>query len=1075
MTHKQRVFSVRLVLMFLLSFSLSHGSPSSLFLGTAYSGPVHRHRNKNWCAFIVQKNVSCAVQGKVESRVEPEASPCPIHQPDCQQHLIYRTQYRPTYSISYKTVTALEWRCCPGYHGPDCRDLKGSTNTQTIVQHQPQPGHTRTTQKPERRESRQHDGHPGAEKTRQLEQEIQRLSQTVLDLQETVSRINTNLQTHLQQDTSKMLVTLLNNMRPPDSARTGDTQGSVAHLDGHQATRGRIHSERGLEEVLVRLNDVTDELKSKDEAIEELRDAVTGHDGQIRMLMDTSQVPADTVGSSSDLDVLQTYIDGKFDKLKKELTVAMKDEIAKVKSECADRILSLQEMSEDGQMKSYVSMTELLESKETDLRKEIRKLHLDLAMSDGLVSTSKQSPITEDNTHNLWQELQRVAEANRILNARVDNELQHLSMLQLEDVFGPRLDELEVQMNVTERNSEAYCFYVDEKITKELSDEMAKIRLLLDDRLNSLEDQFTAMLLEMTNNSFPGLFSDSVDTVQNQVNTNKNLIQRLEDKINGISQICSTGCQTGPSIEPPNSRGLESIAKDVKRCMNKLDVLNSDVESYSMKLVNLGDKINNLSLENQQNGESTRDLYNKLKPLMDDVSSVTGAMAGMRDSVSRFSRDLQSLNSSCCLAGQGEWVQRPSPGTYLPHEDRKPSLGQLKELHDRFNKLSGQVTTELSLCKEKAADMAEGFSAVDGRVAALEKACGKENEQTIQVQGMKEGVERHLAQVNSSLLTHSREINALQTNLLNIQMQLAALKGYTTKLQGVPRTQERASAVPDSRTQLRRKYVPEIHIPLIIPHRMVPVTASPRHTHAPMQPGRPRQQPPAPRRPAVETGEAGPPGYARRVTVRRDHTLEESGQPVKGFAGAPGLPPISPVAYRPGTGVSEVLWNPAHKLVATPVASERNWFADPFSFSAGLTQQMFLGDFGIIRFNKVLVNDGGHYNPQTGIFTAPADGRYLVTGLLTARHRERVEAVLSVSERSVLKLDSAGHSGASEPVSRPLPCWCGGSASFSVVLSLRAGDRVALVRTAGALAVSEAKEVLSTFSAVFLYPPQVRR
>ena len=39
---------------------------------------------------------------------------------------------------------------------------------------------------------------------------------------------------------------------------------------------------------------------------------------------------------------------------------------------------------------------------------------------------------------------------------------------------------------------------------------------------------------------------------------------------------------------------------------------------------------------------------------------------------------------------------------------------------------------------------------------------------------------------------------------------------------------------------------------------------------------------------------------------------------------------------------------------------------DSFSFSAGLTQQAITGGFGIIRFNRVLVNDGGHYNPQTG-------------------------------------------------------------------------------------------------------------
>uniref|UniRef100_A0A4W4EXB8 Elastin microfibril interfacer 2a n=1 Tax=Electrophorus electricus TaxID=8005 RepID=A0A4W4EXB8_ELEEL len=1055
MTCAQHVFCVPLAVWFVLSVSASRGAP-------------------NWCAFIVQKNVSCAVQGNVESHVEPEVAPCPIHHPDCEQQMIYRTRFRPTYRISYKTVTELEWRCCPGYQGPDCKDPKGSPNTQTILEPQPQahpqprPGHTRTTQRPGRQQTWQYNGHRGAERTPQLEQEVQRLSQTVLDLQAAMTTINTNLRTDLQEDTSKMLVTLLNNMRPPDTARTGGTEESVVHLDGHQATRGRIHGERGMEEVLARLNDVTDALKSKDEAIEELRGAVTGHDGQIRMLMDTSQVPADTVGASTDLDVLQTYIDGKFEKLKKEMTVAMKDQIAQMRSECDDRIFSLQKTCDDGQKRSYASLTKLLESTEAELRKEIRELHLDLAMSDGLVSTNKQTPpIKEDDIHHeLWQELQRVAEAHRILNARVDNELEHLSMLQLEDVFGPRLDELEAQMNVTERNAEAYCFYVDEKITKELADEIANIRQFLVDRLNSMEDQFTAMLIEMSNRSFPGMLSDSVDALQSQVNGNKYLIQGLEDKLNAMGQICSVECKTSSSNKHQNQRRLESIAKDLRHCMSDLDVLKSDVINHSTKLVDLEGKIDHLALQNQQNGVSTQDLDNKLKPLKDDVSGVTGAVVGLTDSVSKISRDLQTLNSTCCLAGQGEWAEAQPP-----HGDSRPRFGQVEELRVRLDKLSGQVTKELSLCKEAAANIAEGFSAVDGRVVTLEQLCGKQNEQINQVQGMKNGLERHLAQVNSSLLTHSREIDALQSNLLNFQNQLAALKGHTTKLQ-VPMKQEIPSAIPDYRTSSpsRRNNIPEIHIPLIIPH----------HPRAPVQPGRPRQQPsqPAVLRPPVETGEAGPPGYIRKVTVQRDEGLDGAGKPVKGFAGAPGEshPPISPVAYRPGpVAVSQVLWNPAQRLFARPVSSERNLFADPFSFSAGLSKQMFSGDFGIIRFNRVLVNDGGHYNPQTGIFTAPLDGRYLVSGVLTAPHHARVEAVLSVSERSVLKLDSAGYMGASEPATGPSPGSCGGSASFTVIISLRAGDRVALVRTAGALAISEAREVLSTFSAMFLYPPQARR
>lgn len=109
---------------------------------------------------------------------------------------------------------------------------------------------------------------------------------------------------------------------------------------------------------------------------------------------------------------------------------------------------------------------------------------------------------------------------------------------------------------------------------------------------------------------------------------------------------------------------------------------------------------------------------------------------------------------------------------------------------------------------------------------------------------------------------------------------------------------------------------------------------------------------------------------------------------------------------------------------------------------------------------------------STGIFTAPLDGRYLISGLLTARQGDRVQAVLSVSNRSVQRLQSSlrqhGAVGSGN-------CACGGSVSFSLILPLRKGDRVGLVRTEGQLATTEAREILSTFSAIFLYAPQAKR
>lgn len=37
----------------------------------------------------------------------------------------YRTVVRPSYKVVYRTVTSLEWKCCPGYSGSQCEEGKG--------------------------------------------------------------------------------------------------------------------------------------------------------------------------------------------------------------------------------------------------------------------------------------------------------------------------------------------------------------------------------------------------------------------------------------------------------------------------------------------------------------------------------------------------------------------------------------------------------------------------------------------------------------------------------------------------------------------------------------------------------------------------------------------------------------------------------------------------------------------------------------------------------------------------------------------------------------------------------------
>ncbi|CAG08485.1 unnamed protein product, partial [Tetraodon nigroviridis] len=77
---------------------------------------------RNWCSHTVTKTVTCQVQnGTVLQRVFQSC-----RWPQGCSGGSYKTVVRPSYKVVYRTVTSLEWKCCPGYSGTACEEGESS-------------------------------------------------------------------------------------------------------------------------------------------------------------------------------------------------------------------------------------------------------------------------------------------------------------------------------------------------------------------------------------------------------------------------------------------------------------------------------------------------------------------------------------------------------------------------------------------------------------------------------------------------------------------------------------------------------------------------------------------------------------------------------------------------------------------------------------------------------------------------------------------------------------------------------------------------------------------------------------
>uniref|UniRef100_A0A8V5FZ49 EMILIN-2 n=1 Tax=Melopsittacus undulatus TaxID=13146 RepID=A0A8V5FZ49_MELUD len=796
-----------------------------------------------------------------------------------------------------------------------------------------------------------------------------------------------------------------------------------------------------MEDLKSELADVKEALKMRNDKLEELNGKVKDYEGQLKQLQEAAQGPTITMPSDN---IYREYIDSKFESLRQELLDGFEKKMADLKSSCEYKLQDIQQQCDDNDS-NCVGIIDVIKAKENDLRKEINTLRTQLPSNKSSCCMEGERNDLDQEIKDLDKKIERVAEAHRILNVRIDNEISRLSTPDLEDMFGERLQELDARMNVTERNAEEHCFYVEETLRGAIAAEVDELRDLFDQKLRALEDRLGGTILEIANTTDPdGMFINPGPILPSDEGfANKQFTEEinfLKNKLLSLEHLCGQKCQSAP-------QGMEDIQKD-----------------------SLNEKLNLI----KGNQRDIQRMQRDVRVFRYSLNVMDKDMKNLQDGLSSCKEQLLGVNSTCRKTQRGVFRKIDQMQRTFANQTAHPSDNCCGEVRERLEQLNDHILNDLSKCKEKTQGIQEGVSDVESRVSHVEKVCGKLDSVSGSLQKIKEGLNKHVSslwncirEMNETIVSHSTDISGLKNSVQHFNSQVSKI---TTDIEGVLKSQSdpRRSEVPRQPLPPRPPLQPQPGISLLPSRPRIQI--QPPRQRTPLLPPQPRP-PPRPALPGsgvvpflpgttgiiLETGEAGPPGtvlMSGRGRLRNvDGQAGQSTMPIaEGYAGAPGYPKLSPA-----TTESQGPAAAAASLV---------------SFSAGLTQKPFSSDVGVVHFNKVLVNDGDYYNPNTGIFTSPYEGRYLITAVLAPERDEYVEAVLSVSNASVAQLHTAGYRRELLEYHKPYSGkqTCGGPGTFHLVLHLKAGDEVNVVVTGGKLAYTDSDEMYSTFSGVLLYP-----
>ncbi|KPP70123.1 EMILIN-1-like [Scleropages formosus] len=990
----------------------------------------------NWCAYVVTRTVSCVVEDGVETYVKPDYQPCSWGQIQCSRVVTYRTYMRPKYKVAYKMVTEMEWKCCHGYTGDDCSEgPNGGTVTQiSTARPRPNPSH------PGQSGTGSGTGRPGvqgrsdSEKIKQLEEKIQSLTKDLNELREEMRKPG------------------LNGKTPADAAQP-------------------------------EMRETINSIKTK---LDQLDNMTRAHD---KTLVSINNHLVNGKGSSNDFDDAGS-VGNRLGTLKDEILRELEQRVSLSCSACQSGVEDLRRQQLEDRERIR-SLEKLIHTKDQQHRQILDSIRKDLTRSQGccdLVSDLKGRLVDVDKKLNSLYEVYD----------RLDREKTGASdgVEETEHNFKGQLHNLETRLNNTIEKMEEKYSYMEKDLKDYFQREVSNLKNTFYD---GLDDQgFKISVLEDIE-----MIKDTISDHTDRLAQLENVTSSTENQLSSVLSACMESCTTKPG--PEEGENTEETVKTlqwkvianegaIRKFNDRLKDISMSGDSLMDRVVDLGHDVRKIKALTGENGEHfnrivtvvenigrNREDCNICRSLEKDLNALRNStnkgFDSWQTSINNLLNRIDSGETSCSQVCSNlqeevgklkEEVEKCSGHCKITLDELtgREDLDPLKPL-DGHSVISNAFNGNLKSLQGELSGVILAFSSINDTLKGLEHSIQKHDSVITDLSNTKDKIITEIDKIQQEFSEHTedsrihfelveKEMGGCKTSRDGLEKRLSKMEsvcgrldsfsdslqkikdglnkhvsGLWTCINGLNATiishSDLIDTIQDTELNGIHTKIKKLNSSLLHIFSEFQSFLSQDFTGPPGPPGakgdRGFQGLPGPRGPP---GRDGPPGR-------------------QGPEGPRGLPGLKGEQGLPGADAN----------------------VPQLSFSAALTNPQV--NSGTIIFDKVFVNKGGFYNPQTGIFTAPLDGHYFFSAVLTGRKNEKIEAVLSKQNYGVARVDSAGYQPEgleNKPMAeaKPTP---GSLAVFNIILPLQAEETVCIDLVMGKLAHSV--EPLTMFSGMLLY------